>query len=260
MKILNWTHHYYFGPSLGAIASTALTTEYIRTYIEPIKVQVPPWYKEIWPIFLDEKDINPRLLNGDTIQRMGEYCRPYGHRHSGWLKSLIQYAGYNGHVMIPFTPAPTIPCSEESKRVLIYPREHANKNNTYTTAYWAKVCHLLMERGYKIIAMMHEKSGHRDNNVSLQWCNKLRSLVQFEEVFSSTIPNLFTAISKCELAIGVMTGPSWLCLKSNIKQVVLSSHVDEPNESTARAEANLQYFAKPVTIIVGTPLDWINGL
>lgn len=260
MKVLNWTHHYYFGPSLGAVASTALATEYINTFIEPCKVQVPPWYKEIWPVFLDEKSINPRLLNGDTIQRMGEYCRPYGHRHSGWLKSLVQYAGYWDHQMIPFIPKPTLPCSEGSKRVLIYPREHANKNGTYTVDYWTEVCKLLQQRGYSIIGMVHDKSGHRDDEVSLHWCNKLREKVEFEETFSSTIPNLFQAISKCELAIGVMTGPTWLCLKSNIKQVVLSSHIDEPNESTARAEANLQYFAKPHTCIIGTSLDWIDKL
>ncbi len=259
MKILNWTHHYYFGPSLGAIASTALATEYISTFIEPVKVQVPPWYKEIWPVFVPEDYINPRLLNGDSIQRMGEYCRPYGHRHSGWLKSLVQYAGYHDHKMIPFIPKATLSCGINSKNVLIYPREHANKNGTYTIDYWTEVCKRLQERGYKIIAVLHDKDGHRDN-ISLNWSNKLKSKVDFEKVYPSTIPNLFEAISQCELSIGVMTGPSWLCLKSNIRQVVLSSHIDEPNESTARAETNLQYFAKPVDCIIGTNLDWINSI
>lgn len=259
MKILNWTHHYYFGASLGAIISSALTSEYIDTFIEPIKVQVPWWYREIWPIFLPEERINPRLLGDDTVQRMGEFMKPYGHRYFGWLESQVNYAGYPGHQMIPFLPKQTLSCSSDSRTILIYPKEHANQNNTYTVDWWINVCNLLLDRGFDIIAVLHEKNGHRDN-VSHEWCNNLRCNVNFKEVHISTIPSLVAAISRCSIAIGVMTGPTWLCLKSAIKQVVLSSHTDEPNESTARAETNLRYFAKPVILSVGTNTDWINDL
>lgn len=259
MKILNWTHHYYFGCSLGATVSSALTSEYIDTFIEPIKVQVPPWYKEIWPVFFSDEKINPRMLNGDVIQPMGEFMKPYGHRHFGWLESQVNYAGYPGHQMIPFLPKQTLQCNLESRTVLIYPREHANKNNTYTLEWWISTCDLLLQKGFEIIAVLHDRDGHRDS-ISYGWCNQLKCNVQFKEVHTSTIPSLIAAISKCAIAIGIMTGPTWLCLKSAIKQIVLSSHADEPNESTARAETCCKYYAKPVTLSIGTNTDWINDL
>lgn len=260
MRVLNWNNPHYFSLSLGAIASAALATEYINTHIEPVKVKVPEWYREVWPIFLPSERINPkRLLSEDYCPLMNEYIRAYGHFRIGWLESLVRYANYHTHVMVPFTPVNSLPCNKESHRVLIYPREHHNKNKTYTPVYWIEICNKLTALGFQIIAILHESKSHRDRSRSIEWCKELRNNIRFEHVYKSTIPNLYRAIQECSHSIGTMTGPSWLCLKSDIKQIVLSSHSDEPRLSN-RPELNLPYFTKPVTISVGTNTDWINEL
>lgn len=260
MKVLNWTHHYYFGPSLGAIASTVLATEYINTFIEPVKVYVPQWYKELWSLILTSDRINPRELNeDDRFQKMGECCQPYGHPKYGWLESLVKYAGYDDHELVSFKPKQTILCSPDIRQILIYPREHHNNNRTYTLNYWIQICNLLIRRGLKINGILHTNLSHRDEQVSAQWCKSLRENIPFNNIYPSTIDGLFKAISESNTAIGIMTGPSWVCLKSNIRQIVLSSHQDEPSLTT-RAESNLKYFDKPVKCIIGTSLDWIDEL
>lgn len=261
MKILSWTHYYYFGPSLGAVASSALATEYINTLIEPVKVIIPEWYNEIWPIFVPEDRINPKLLeSGDVVQKMGEYLSAYGHPRYGWLESLIKYAGFVEYSIQPFLPSNALPCNKDSRTILVFPREHWNDNETFTVGYWIRVCNDLIDRGFKIIGILHSKNnGHRDGMESVRWCDQLRLNVKFEDILDSTIPNLFQGIQRCSHAVGTMVGPSWICLKSDIKQIVLSSHNDEPNETT-RAECNLKYFAKPVNCVVGSSLDWINDL
>lgn len=260
VKVLSWTHYYYFGPSLGAVASSALATEYIDSLIEPIKVIVPEWYNELWPLFISEYKINPWLLeSGDSVQKMGEHLSAYGHPRFGWLESLVKYAGFIDHEMQPFTPKISLPCAKDSKTALIYPREHWNSNETYTVGYWIRLCNLLINRGYRIIAVLHRAVSHRDGVESAKWCNQLIENIKFEDVLDSTIPTLCEGIRRCSHSIGTMVGPSWICLKSDINQIVLSSHDDEPNETT-RAECNLKYFTKLVTCIVGTQLDWINDL
>lgn len=260
MRVINWNHPHFFGPSLGAIASAALATEYIDTHIEPIKIKVPEWYKETWPIFLPEERINPKALDvQDTLGGMNELVRAYGHYRLGWLESLVQYCGYINHKMIPFTPRNSLPCNKNSNTLLVYPREHHNKNLTYKLEYWIGVCNKVIDNGMKVVAILHDSLSHRDKFVSTQWCDELRKNVNFENVYSSTIPNLFRAIQECSHCVGTMTGPSWICLKSDIKQVALSSHSDEPRLSN-RPEMNLHYFTKPILISKGDSIDWIDTL
>lgn len=260
MRVINWTHPHFFGPSLGAIASAALATEYINTHIEPIKIKVPEWYREVWPIFIPEDRINPKVLDAeDKLGGLSELVRAYGHYRSGWLKSLVMYCGYEKHEMVPFNPVNSLPCNKNDRVMLISPREHLNNNQTYTTEYWIDVCNKLIQKKFKVIAILHRVKSHRDFDLSYKWCEQLISSVSFYRVYDSTIPNLFKAIQESSHCVGTMTGPSWIYLKSDIKQIALSSHSDEPRLSN-RPEMNLQYFTKPVTISIGTNTDWINEL
>lgn len=265
MLTLDWRHPSICCGSFGNIMSTALATEYIiDTYKIDISVIVSHWYVDIWPLFINQNKIHYSIpINCESYRLCQPSYRPEKFRNKllNWVQSPVASAGFVMEYSVKLNPKIVWTHSRNSKRILIYPREHHNGNRYFTIEYWIEVCRLLQNNGWKIIAILDEQSSHRDSFdgcESHSWCNQLKEQIQFEYIFPPTIGGLQAGVSLSEVAFGILSGPFWLMLKSTIRQIVIS----EPHDLILSHNAlyNLNYIQKPISHILGKSLNWISEL
>lgn len=256
--VLDWKTDALSSNSLGNTVSYALATEYIREVLKQDVYAIPTsWYKDLWKYILPEdriisstnSDDDVRVYKSDKLDRFKD-------PPMGWVHRGIRTVGFEITDYEKINPVVCWGHSPDSKNVLIYPREHCNNNFLFTLDYWTNVCIKLIEQGYSIIAILNTHLSHRDGKMSVDWCNNLRKKIEFKEILSPTINNIIYGSSLCRLAIATMLGPSWLLMKSSIKQIILGN----PNEPVWESSAafNLSFFTKKVTLIEGTHLEWIR--
>ena len=135
----------------------------------------------------------------------------------------------------------------DSRRAMIYPLEITDNNDYFDTQYWITAVHELKSAGYKI-NLFGKGHNHRDrNHHGSAMMSALEATGLVDRSYSPTIDALKACIAECSLAIGASTGPSWLCLFSDIEQVAL----DRPRVlDTAWAfESNSRLLEKRIHVV-----------
>lgn len=264
MIILDWRDPISFGNIVG----TSLASEYIRNILrEDIGIIPANYYQDVYKLSVP---LN-RIFTIDNIPPNSVIRVPhltnYNHQNNipddrilPWVHNLIVSAVYFISRDEKLDPSICWLNSSNSKKVLLYPREHHNKNLYFTIDYWVAASQQFIERGWDIVAMLQDTPSHRDGNISVQWCNEFKSKVKCTHIFNPTIQNLQIAVGLCELAFGILSGPFWLMLKSTIKQIVIS----DPNLNNGieihYANFELPFIKKQITHIPDNSLEIISSL
>ena len=101
-----------------------------------------------------------------------------------------------------------------SNVVMIYPNEKTDANTVYNSRFWLDVCTKLKDRNYEIHLI-----GNTDHGPLREFYNNCI----VDRIYEPTIENLVSCIRCSFLALGSSTGPTWACLLSDIRQIVLES-------------------------------------
>lgn len=260
MIILDWRDPI----SLGNIVGTSYASEYIRNVLkEDIGIIPADYHQDVYKLSVPEE----RIYKADSLPPNSHIRIPhlnnYNYKNNldetsplPWMHNLVASAGFwmEGKV----DPSICWLHSPHSRKVLIYPREHHNKNVYFDLNYWVTACQRFIDCGWTIVAMMHENPTHRDGKISVEWCNELRYAIGHIEVIRPTIEGLQAACAICELSFGIFSGPFWVLLKSTIRQVVIS----DPNDKYKfhHASYNLPFIKKQVIHIPDNSLEIIANL
>lgn len=264
MIILDWR-----GPnSLGNVVGTAYATEYIHDVLhEDIGIIPAEYHLDVYKLCLPANRIFTLndLPSDSEIRHPNLIQNNYNHIHNlddknplPWMHNLVASAYFPISFETKVDPKICWLNSRHSRKVLIYPREHNNKNIYFDLNYWVQVCQKFIDCGWQIVAILHENPTHRDGNISVDWCNELRYKIGHIQIIKPTIEGLQQACSICELSFGIFSGPFWMLLKSTIKQVVIS----DPNDTYRfhHATYNIPFLKKEVIHIPDKSLEMIAKL
>lgn len=262
MIILDWRDPI----SLGNIVGTSYASEYIRNSLhQDIGIIPADYHQDVYKLSVP----SDRIYSIDDIPPDSEIRTPhlnnYNHIHNidettplPWMHNLVASAGYWMSREYKVDPYICWLHSPKSRKVLIYPREHHNKNIYFNMDYWIAACHEFLKNNWQIVAILHVDFSHRDIDISVNWCNEFRNKVNCSQIFSPTIQGLQAACAMCDLSFGIFSGPFWLMLKSTIRQVVIS----DPNDTYKfhHATYNLPFIKKQVIHIPNNSLEIIGTL
>jgi hypothetical protein len=113
-------------------------------------------------------------------------------------------------------PPRLFPCATSGNAIMIYPEENTEANRVYTAAWWSRVVSYLLQRGNRVNFLGTGGYSHL-----AEFYRAIESLPVRR--FPATIAGLADCVAASTIAMGGSTGPSWVCLMSNIRQVALES-------------------------------------
>lgn len=258
MIILDWRDPISFGNIVG----TSLASEYIRNVLhQDVGVIPADHHQDVYKLCVplervyndaptDSEIRVPHLTNYNHLNKKGETL--------AWVHNLVASAGY--WMEGKLDPAICWVNSPNSKRVLLYPREHHNKNLYFTLDYWIAASRKFLECGWNIVAILNDGYSHRDGETSLNWCNEFKKNVKCEYIFSPTIQGLQIAVGLSDLTFGILSGPFWLMLKSTIRQVVISDPNLNGGIEIHYANFEIPYIQKQIIHVPNNSLEIIQSL
>lgn len=218
--IQNQGHFQY--ASLGDVSVRILSFLNIsRKYgLDSGYIPISPSLKVLWSDVLGQDRVFDNYESAPEEYRNGVMHKPtsldlnYGWAAHTVFESVFWENGFFDTKGLMIETPIVYKCNYKDKNALIYPDEKTDGNRIYNSAFWLKVCEDLTSKGYGIICCGNKSSSNLKEFYEKQ---------KFAEEYAANIENLKKCISKCSLALGASTGPTWACLFSDIKQVVFES-------------------------------------
>jgi len=181
----------------------------------------PEKYRKVWELVFGD-----RLISSKDMPAGAVVHRP---TDKDYRMSQDAYCTFdpifeeNGFMTVPKNyriPAYSfVKCNPESDMVFIYPEEVSMANADFDSKFWCRAYDELRQRNKRIFCM------HGDNH-------RLRdfySYAKFDRECTPTVDGMIDAIRQCSFALGASTGPTWFCMLTDIKQLVLDNpyHVED---------------------------------
>lgn len=175
-------------------------------------------YRDLWRIALKEKlfetwwEVPPGF--DDAVVHNPNFLE-WHNAHSANTNTVFEMVcKENGFDIDDLMISPHIhfSCKPDAKSVMIYPIEITDGNSVWNADFWLTVVADLKSRGYRI--------NHIGPKKRKTWMAKFYAGTVFDNDFPETIAGLADCISQSSLAIGGNTGPSWVCMMSDIPQIL----------------------------------------
>ena len=257
--------------SLGNIVAQAMSAQVIKNHIDSeMSVVTGPYHMGVWPLYLSRSKVLPGPPENKTMHVASsayDIATSYG---LSWLEVCLyestrrtpMFWDSNWNALFPlFCQRESWSCDPSSRTVMIYPKEHDNKNVVFGIDWWERACRRLLFVGYKIAAVLQDEPSERDVNGidTAAWTREFKRRIPCSWVFPSTIGGIQAACGVSSLAIGRFTGPGWLLLRSSIRQIGLDSASDRPT-SKIGYHVSRNLFSKKIEVFEGDGFEWVNSI
>lgn len=171
---------------------------------------LPLWKRALGDIV---QSVVPKTHRHATISAPTSLDFGYGSAGFNVFESVYWENGFFDTPKMRVNPPCLFRCDKSSRSVMIYPTEHTDGNRVYDSDFWIKTATKIRELGYKINLL-----GDRNNKLE-----KFFTTVSIDRHFPPNLDGLEACIAASSCAVGASTGPTWICLLSDIPQVVLES-------------------------------------
>jgi hypothetical protein len=182
--------------------------------------QARPEFVSLWKAALGETRVLPDPMAIPSEYRYARVSAPtsldWSFGSAGWnvFESVLWENGFFRTMKLRIEPPCVFPCDPNARAIMIYPEERTDGNRTYDASWWIATCRTMREKGYSINYL-----GDYGGTALLP----LYQAETFDHSFPPTLEGLRECIASSSLAMGGSTGPTWVCLMSDIPQIVLES-------------------------------------
>ena len=236
-----------------AVWAAALTYVSQRDGFDPYIIPPParlPTVREIWTeVFPPSRILTRRPDRVDRVRSPREAQKIVGMTASNAFEDALWQVGFS------LAPGEKIDipvlwrCNPDSDAVMIAPVEYSEGNRYYDAQYWLDRVREIHEAGFQVNLFGVQLSDRDQDGHGFELIGRLVTSGWVSRNYGSTIAELQRCIGESSQAICSSTGPTWLCLYSDIPQVMLCAPTVRSPQW--RCDVNAKVIAKPVTLVHG---------